>query len=925
MIIALPWFYGCSTWSSQYYLYASCIVLSLLIAVHCVIAWVGKAKLQSIPWLTWVLLFLSVVGYLQSRPSYDWTQAGYAPPSVEIQRWAIGVAPAPKSLEKNLLISPESTGTAVAGESFAPCDLQEIPESERKLAWSVEPLHTRGAIPALVLCGLLVWGGSLVFSESDKQLWLFCAIALIGAAIACVGIHGSISYKSENFLGLRSGGSFATFVSKNSAGGYYNICIAGCLGVLAWTLLNTRRKRMDIRYRFPDSSLLLKVRGVLEDVLADLNTPQIASVMCLVTIVAALMISLCRGAAVSALAAVIAASLIANSKNRSGGSWIIAVVVLIASVACMIGFQLDDHAYSRLESIAEVDIEAELKGGRAYIWSVAWQAMQYYGWLGSGLGTFHFAYLPFQNPSSGGWFYHAESLYAQCAVEMGILGVGVLAMSVLILSMAVQRATPSERWQKAFPAKLAGSYLLISQGLHSLVDFAIILPALFVPASVLMGSVLGSLKLIVDTPITPRKKGSRSSKGGGSSRSLLAEIQPVASTAVPQAIEPVEAKAVRAPIAKLALFLIVALSSSLVFFFSLNPIQSLSMAEEMAYWEQKQNKLPLVDQEAGRTRRQAEIWSTDSIDLTSNSLAMQGFADALVFDYRMDQLAKSSSNLTRDQAWGNSSPLLLQLALATKVNLREQTQIIDSVGGQKALDKLRTAAKWYARGHVKSPLNWKLACGRYTVNLDCDRDALKMLVPVGSQLARHVGQHLLTGSLLYRDYLDLDTRQRIWGQAMRSNASTYRSAARLIANDCKDSEVRIDVFPQRYDILEDLAKQTFTKDKFPETNNALWNTAKELIKIANVSPSRREMWLADTAATLGNSQEEIEHLISAIRLEPSSVRLLCRIANRYLDLGDWNNAKQTRDQANRLDPSNPEVKKLNERMLNDPAAPPPQP
>ena len=46
-----------------------------------------------------------------------------------------------------------------------------------------------------------------------------------------------------------------------------------------------------MRYRFADSSIFLKVRGALEDVLADLNTPQIAAMLAFVSVVAALMIS----------------------------------------------------------------------------------------------------------------------------------------------------------------------------------------------------------------------------------------------------------------------------------------------------------------------------------------------------------------------------------------------------------------------------------------------------------------------------------------------------------------------------------------------------------------------------------------------------------------------------------------------------------
>ena len=146
--------------------------------------------------------------------------------------------------------------------------------------------------------------------------------------------------------------------------------------------------------------------------------------------------------------------------------------------------------------------------------SIAWKAMKYYGWLGSGLGTFHYAYLPFQNPSSQNWFYHAESLYAQCGVELGYTGLLIISFSVVFMLWGVQSNIPAENWRYALPAKLAGSYLVISQALHSFVDFALILPALFVPACVLLGSVQGVLANACKTSLDQERPRSIASHQG---------------------------------------------------------------------------------------------------------------------------------------------------------------------------------------------------------------------------------------------------------------------------------------------------------------------------------------------------------------------------------------------------------------------------
>ncbi len=891
LIIALPWYYGTVEWKSQYVLAWVGVVFCANVFLHCIVSIASKSRNLSIPWLTWLFFLLGFVAFIQSRPLFSWQGNGVAPPSVQIQRWALGLAEAPKSLEGSLLATSKSISSDGSNSAVnVPCDLKNVPESERNLAWSIEPLHTRGAVVSLLLCGLFVWIGQVVFSDPRKQLWLFIAMTVIGILIACVGIQGAISYRSENFLGLRSGGSFATFVSKNSAGGFYNICIAGCLGLLGWTLLNTERSSKDTRYRFAEKSLISKIRGFAEDSLADLNTAQISAVLCLVGIVAALLISLCRGAAVSALGAILIASLIANAKNRSRGSWAVAVIVTTAFVACMVGFQVDDKAYARLESLSEIDIENELREGRAYIWSVAWKAMKFYGWLGSGLGTFHFAYLPFQEPSSQAWFYHAESLYAQCGVELGYLGIVVLVLALIKILSGLQRPSAKDNWGLAFPSKLAGVYLVISQAFHSFVDFAIILPALFVPACVLMGSVLGTLR---NAAIAPIKKRSRSD-----------------STQTVQAIKPKSIPWLRNGL----LGILVSAGCGLAIFYLVDSIRSLSVAESMVDWTKAEEKKRLEDQKSDRVVEMAKIWASDNALLKENSVAMRSVADSLLFDYRMNQLIVSPPTVDWAEAWINTSPVFLQLALQREQDQIKKDQIIESIGGQKAIDLLEKSANWYALGQTKSPLDWRLLWGRCLSNTVCDRNDIAKLLPGSMVIAKHNAQQLLATTILFRDQFDESQFDRILAQAMKANPAAALNSAKLIAMERTDKDISVKIFPQRSDILESIAKDIFTKAGFPETNRQLWERARDLIGQASMTASRREIWLADSSKALGDVNGEIAHLKIAVKYEPNNIKLQCRLANLLIDIFDTNGANKILTKLQGIDRSNVEVKELAERI-----------
>ncbi len=879
-----------------------------------------------VPWLTWLFFAFGLFAFAQSLPVFSWQGNGYAPPSVQLQKWALGISRAPTAIERGIL-----TKTAVSNNASnlndLPCDLKNIPADDQTLSISVEPLHTRAAFPSLLLCGMLVWVGRMVFSEPKKQLWLFGVLTLIGVTIAFVGIQGAISYKAENFLGLKTGNSYATFVSKNSAGGYLNVCIAGCLGLLGWTLLNTQRTTNDVRYRFPDSTLLLKIRGAAEDLLADLNTPQIASMLCLVTIVSSLMISLCRGAVVSALAATVAAAVIANTKDKSRGSFATVVAITAATVACLIGFQLDDQAYARIESLTEIDFEKEFRQGRAYIWSIAWKAAQFFGWCGSGLGTFHFAYLPFQEPSSPVWFYHAESVYAQCAVEMGLLGIASTIFALIAILIGIQRKIPTENWSASFPSKLAGSYLVISQALHSVVDFAIFLPALFVPACLLIGSVQGALAMAA-IPQAAKRATSRSTRS-------RPEFVPVPS---------------QAWIRNGLMGILLSVSVGIGIYYALGSVLSLSLSESLVAETKKLDALPLKDavplmnESPDRVRKLALIWSSKEQSIANNPIAMRVLADGILQDYQMSQfkLIDVPPESTGATEWANTSPLLLHLVLSHLRNLKDQEQfdeakkvtqqIVEQFSKEeddekakedyeKALVQLEKAADLYARGQAKSPLDWRLAFGRTFSNMTCKPEELAVLLPAVNQLTRHNSQLLLTNALIFGNQLETKQLEEIRIQAMKSNPGSYMNVAMAIASGQKDGAISIDLFPQRYDVMQDLATRVFLKDKFPETYRLLWERSADLIVKAPMGRFLKEVMLADTSRALGDSDAELKHLQEARKLGKTNVKLICRLARKCLDIADVSEAEGLRKEAESLlkearvlAPADQEVKDLGQRF-----------
>jgi tetratricopeptide (TPR) repeat protein len=879
LVLLTPWFFGSVHWTSQQVIFWAATALLGTLPMLAIAKFIYRKAAPRVPWTSWVFLSLAAWAWLQSQPFFSVeNHDGWSPPSVAMQRWALGITESPAAISDRTI---ELHGFE---PNRMPCDLAMLDSS--KLAWSIEPLHTRGAVFGMLVCSLMCYCGSSLFSSKRGQLSLFIVLTVIGVAIGCFGLHGAFSYQAENFLGLQTGGSFASFRSKNSAGGFLNICIAGCIGLVAWTMTFLKRKRTDLRYQFSDASTLMRIRGAVEDFLSDLNTPQIASLLCLITIVFALIMSLCRGAAVGALVGIIGASLLVNHSNKGRGNWIPVLILLLTSIGCMLAFQVDDDSLKRLESLAELDLEMEALKGRSYVWGMAWSAMSYYGLLGSGLGTFHFAYLPFQNPSSPGWFYHAESLYAQCGVELGYIGLAVLIIAIISSFLTLQKRVPTETWKSAYPAKIAGAYLLLSQSSHSAVDFAVIFPALFIPACLLHGAVSESIRQAIASGAKPSDK-----------RETVTVV--------------VREKRSRRTLAfSVMLFLLMGGLGYL----SYASLANLAAGEQLEFRARQEDKAPIGKRQPGRVTRLLQQWPLDTAALKENPQALKTIADASIFDFRMNQLLDIPASVPPETAWPNTMPIFMQLGLDRDSTPDGQAKIVELAGGPAAIQWMEQASSFYARANLHSPLDWRLSWGRCLTALRCSRDDMARVLPAVDCLGRHVPNLILNASFLFRKQLSDEQVDKVWKQAMRTNPASAVEAAKMIVAERDIETLDIGIFPQRTEILVQLAQTVLTKSKFPELHDQLWKRAIELLEKLQMSEAATEIWLANAALALDDLKGEINHLRVAVRLQPTNVELACRLIECLIKVGEYDQAKDLYDKANKFEPSNKTLESIKAKL-----------
>ena len=877
LLLLTPWLYGSVGWESQKLLFLSGLGLLVTVGVYCGYKLVQKSELPRVPLVSWLFVALAIYSFLQSGAVFDRDTNSIAPPSVALQKWGLGEGEVKLSEGRMMLAD------FVRPDSNAPCDASITQSS--KLAWSIEPLHTRAAIGALLICALLTFCGTTFFSDKQGQVTLLIAMTLVGVAVACFGFLGAYSYRSENVLGLRTGSSFACFKSKNSAGAYLNICLAASMGLVTWAMLNLRRKDTDFRYKVADATILMKIRGAIEDFLSELNTPQIAAVICSVVIGIAVLVSQCRGAAMAAVAALIATVVLVGKKRSRGSNAIAPMLIILASLAASAAFQLDENSYERLETLAEFDLEADSISGRVYIWSVAREAMNFFGLLGSGLGTFHYAYLPFQHPTSPGWFYHAESLYLQIGVELGYLGLFTVLAVLFVIGAKLQARVHTDAWKAITPIRVAGTFLFFSQIVHSSVDFGLILPALFVPACLLLGATLQSLG--ASKQIAERKRDQRSLKESPS-RSI----------------------ATRRRIAGVATLFGVLI----VLGINVKPsLETMAATERLEYKFKELSKPQPSERKPGALKSLVESWTLSSDDLEKSPDALRLLAQAAIQDLRVEMLIASPAN-DWNSSWNLTDPLLLQLGLDREKSPEKQSKILEVAGGNKAIETMKLASKWYSLAHARSPLDWRLSWGRCRTTLTCSRENMSALLNPIVQLGQHATNQLIEGSLLFRNQLNDSQVDRIWQQAMKTKPSTAIQTAKMMIEERDLQSLDINVFPQRSDILRSLASNIFTSAKFPEINRALWIRAREVLGKTAMSSSAREIWLADAALALGEVEEEIKHLRVATTYEPGNYKLACRLALKLLDISDAEGARSVFDKLRRTDSDAKEVIELGKRL-----------
>jgi O-antigen ligase len=932
-IVASPWFLGSANWQEQIYLTLLMILAGgLMLAEWGQRWWVGgNSEDFRLPAVSAILLAGALFASLQAIPWFSpHGPSSWAPRTIQLQRWFLGESNPAIAQQLRLADQAEASGHAIAGGAI---------EGLPKLALSVEPLHTRAAVAGLAMSALMVWIGATCFSTPRWQLVAMVTLTVLGTLVGVFGLIHILSWSQFNPFGLRADRSFAFFVSKNSAGGFLNLCLSAALGLATWAFLRPRTR--DQRYSYGEESPAIRVIRYVEDALAQLTTPQIASVIAVAFLLACVLSTGSRGAAISAAAACFLTLLLSGFDKQNLGRWIFAAIVMLLGASLIVAFEIDQRLAKRFGLLLTSAAESQSQAGRLYIWGIAIQAFAFFWGTGSGLGTFHFSHLPFQHPSATGWYYHAESLYLQALVDLGWIG----GLMVILIAYALIRGLRriggqlpksqsklSELKKNFAPIYVVGLTLVVSQGLHSFVDFALILPSLFLPASLLAGMVIGMYRqrLLFDqgrgvnflAPESWGRPGGRETSGGGRWGGGAASLAEPSSGRSHQVSSQRMAGWEPASLMLAVLLLVSSLSS----------MWALARVKAMNAWltrhEQVDPTLRVASPSAYLAGLWGHGWHLASIQQVPEALRL--LAESVLYEFRtekLDQLLEEAAG-RRTVSNDETSPLLVRMAMADKEReLAESTppkpfdqlQGRDLLGGDKQFSRWTKARELILRAHYASPLDWQVAWDRLLVDPDIQIRRWNGWHDRVHQLTRHVPQKSFQLGLIARHAAeDRPRSEELWRETLQLDPSRTPTVASLFAIDTPDGEVPLSIFPATPSYLFQLLNNPFTAATFPKTHEQLWLALESsATQLARNDPWRGR-WLSNVAAHFGRTDDELAFLEEAVRYSPLDRNLRLVWVDRLASLGELALAIKQAEFCLSLAPDDPQtaavVKQLKDRQ-----------
>ena len=291
-------------------------------------------------------------------------------------------------------------------------DVTAVAESVAEMRVSVATTYTRLALLGPLAFAAMCWTCFLCFRCLQSIFVFLFIIAGSGAIFSFFGLIDTIRLVRDWQVELRqmlaispvgAGDPFGPFVNNNNASGFLCLAIGCAVGLfLLSEQLFCVKSRNDAGGRKVASSGLIISRVV--------------SVALIVTLVAGVIGSNSRGGFLGLFAgSIVLLAFLSPRFSKLKSAFVLGSVVLLAWLLIS-GLGFGTRSQERFETLLDKRI---MEDPRLDHWSDALVAASHYWPFGSGLGTYRYACLPFQENGAALWFVNADGMPIEWLVEGG--------------------------------------------------------------------------------------------------------------------------------------------------------------------------------------------------------------------------------------------------------------------------------------------------------------------------------------------------------------------------------------------------------------------------------------------------------------------------------------------------------------------------
>lgn len=291
---------------------------------------------------------------------------------------------------------------------------------------------------------------------------------------------------------------FGPIVNSNGAAGLLCVSMAAGIGLLLLTWRGESGNQTEQRnVRRSHRAVLSEFRLSLQKTIAGLTPSGLLNAAAVSLIMAGIATTRSRAGILAALAG-IAVAVLSGVFSRRWSMFIVSVVLLAFSTCgFLVLFELNDVVLSELSTLKDPVSESTV---RILHWSDSLQSVRDFPWLGSGLGAYRFATLPYLTQGMRVWFMNADNQFIEMMVESGITGFLCFAGSGLLIALTGLRllarteAGKSSSLRSMHALGLICCIIAVSQALSATFDFGTGLPATSAAIVLLWGTATAALQ-----------------------------------------------------------------------------------------------------------------------------------------------------------------------------------------------------------------------------------------------------------------------------------------------------------------------------------------------------------------------------------------------------------------------------------------------